>query len=83
MTRVMKETDMYYSDIIFLRAWYSIQPRKFYNPVTSLLLVDKEQWSAMRLTGQVRLAKGIPTPLQANSKYKVRLLIAFETQMRG
>ncbi|KAG9007149.1 Glycoside hydrolase 2 (Mannanase, beta-galactosidase) [Tulasnella sp. JGI-2019a] len=68
--RATFEDKVQMSDIIFLRAWYSIQPRKFYNPVTSLLLADEEQWSAMRLTGQVRLAKGIPTPLQANSKYK-------------
>ncbi|KAJ6584809.1 hypothetical protein B0H19DRAFT_1227436 [Mycena capillaripes] len=58
------------SDIIFLRAWYSIQPRKFYNPVTSLLLSDKSQWAGMRLTGQVRREDGIKTPLNVNSTYK-------------
>ncbi|TFK62239.1 DUF663-domain-containing protein [Pluteus cervinus] len=61
------------SDIIFLRAWYSVQPRKFYNPITSLLLSNKEQWAqehAMRLTGAVRIAQGIPTPLRADSTYK-------------
>ncbi|KAJ7134516.1 hypothetical protein C8R44DRAFT_870144 [Mycena epipterygia] len=58
------------SDIIFLRAWYSIQPRKFYNPVTSLLLSDKSQWTGMRLTGQVRREEGIKTPLNVNSTYK-------------
>ncbi|KAJ7071858.1 GTP binding protein [Mycena belliarum] len=58
------------SDIIFLRAWYSIQPRKFYNPVTSLLLSDKSKWTGMRLTGQVRRDEGIKTPLNVNSTYK-------------
>ncbi|KAJ7288551.1 GTP binding protein [Mycena rebaudengoi] len=58
------------SDIIFLRAWYSIQPRKFYNPVTSLLLSHKAQWTGMRLTGQVRRDEGLKTPLQVNSTYK-------------
>ncbi|KAJ7855880.1 GTP binding protein [Mycena olivaceomarginata] len=58
------------SDIIFLRAWYSIQPRKFYNPVTSLLLSDKSQWAGMRLTGQVRRDEGLKTPLNVNSTYK-------------
>ncbi|KAJ6557319.1 GTP binding protein [Mycena vulgaris] len=58
------------SDIIFLRAWYSIQPRKFYNPVTSLLLSDKSQWTGMRLTGQVRREEGLKTPLNVNSTYK-------------
>ena len=57
-------------DIVFLRAWYSIQPRKFYNPVTSLLLSDKEHWQGMRLTGQVRREEGMKTPTNVNSTYK-------------
>ena len=57
-------------DIIFLRAWYSIHPRKFYNPVTSLLLSDKSHWSGMRLTGQIRREEGLKTPLAINSAYK-------------
>jgi ribosome biogenesis protein BMS1 len=57
-------------DIVFLRAWYSIQPRKFYNPVTSLLLSDKSHWAGMRLTGQVRRDEGHNTPLNVNSTYK-------------
>jgi len=57
-------------DIVFLRAWYSIQPRKFYNPVTSLLLSDKSHWAGMRLTGQVRRDEGLKTPLNINSSYK-------------
>lgn len=47
-------------------------PRKFYNPVTSLLLADKDKWQGMRLTGQVRRAEGLKTPLGVNSTYKVR-----------
>ena len=58
------------ADIVFLRAWYSIQPRQFYNPVTSLLLSDKSHWQGMRLTGQVRRDEGIKTPLSVNSHYK-------------
>ncbi|KIY72475.1 DUF663-domain-containing protein [Cylindrobasidium torrendii FP15055 ss-10] len=58
------------SDIVFLRAWYSIQPRKFYNPVTSLLLSDKGRWAGMRLTGQVRREEGLKTPVNADSQYK-------------
>jgi ribosome biogenesis protein BMS1 len=57
-------------DIIFLRAWYSIQPRKFYNPVSSLLLSNKSHWTGMRLTGQVRRDEGLKTPLNVNSTYK-------------
>ncbi|KAG6844375.1 hypothetical protein H0H87_007367 [Tephrocybe sp. NHM501043] len=67
---VFTSTDEVWPDIIFLRAWYSVQPRKFYNPVTSLLLSDKGQWTGMRLTGQVRREEGLKTPLDVNSTYK-------------
>ncbi|KAG7088587.1 hypothetical protein E1B28_012564 [Marasmius oreades] len=68
--RATFEDKLLHSDIIFLRAWYSISPRKFYNPVTSLLLPDKSHWSGMRLTGQVRRDEGLKTPLNVNSTYK-------------
>ncbi|KAI0755193.1 DUF663-domain-containing protein [Daedaleopsis nitida] len=68
--RAAFEDKILMSDIVFLRAWYSIQPRKFYNPVTSLLLSDKEHWEGMRLTGQVRREQGLKTPSDVNSIYK-------------
>ena len=57
------------TDIIFLRGWYSIHPRQFYNPVTSLLLSDKSKWSCMRLTGQARRDE-VKTSVDINSTYK-------------
>ncbi|KAJ3850428.1 DUF663-domain-containing protein [Lentinula lateritia] len=36
--RAAFEDKVLMSDIVFLRAWYTVQPRKFYAPVTSLLL---------------------------------------------
>ncbi|KAJ3518768.1 hypothetical protein NMY22_g13514 [Coprinellus aureogranulatus] len=68
--RATFEDKILLSDIVFLRAWYSVQPRKFYNPVTSLLLSDKAGWTGMRLTGQVRREEGLKTPLNVNSTYK-------------
>ncbi|KAL0960817.1 hypothetical protein HGRIS_005836 [Hohenbuehelia grisea] len=68
--RATFEDKILLSDIVFLRAWYSVEPRKFYNPVTSLLLSNKDQWSGMRLTGQVRRDEGLKTPLNVNSTYK-------------
>ncbi|KAF8595216.1 DUF663-domain-containing protein [Ceratobasidium sp. AG-I] len=68
--RATFEDKILMSDIVFLRAWYSISPRKFYNPVTSLLLANKGEWKGMRLTGQVRRAENIKTPLNVNSTYK-------------
>ncbi|KAF8333533.1 uncharacterized protein EI90DRAFT_3052302 [Cantharellus anzutake] len=57
------------SDIVFLRGWYSIQPRKYYNPVTSLLSA-KRQWAGMRLTGQIRWEKSLKVPTRSDSSYK-------------
>lgn len=62
--------NLLFPDIIFLRAWYTIQPRKFYNPVTSLLLSDKSRWVGMRLTGEVRREQGQKTPTNVNSIYR-------------
>ncbi|KXN84585.1 Ribosome biogenesis protein bms1 [Leucoagaricus sp. SymC.cos] len=58
------------SDLTFLRAWYSIEPRKFYKPVTLLLPSNKTSWTGMRLTGQMRRDEGLKTPLNVNSTYK-------------
>ncbi|EIW81233.1 DUF663-domain-containing protein [Coniophora puteana RWD-64-598 SS2] len=69
--RATFEDKVLMSDIVFLRAWYSIQPRPFYNPITSLLLSDKGHWSGMRLTGEVRREQGLKTPQNVNSHYKL------------
>ncbi|KAI0317640.1 hypothetical protein OF83DRAFT_1058332 [Amylostereum chailletii] len=68
--RATFEDKVLMSDLIFLRAWYSIEPRKFYNPVTSSLLSNSSEWIGMRLTGQVRRDAGINTPQNVNSTYK-------------
>ncbi|KAL4909989.1 hypothetical protein BDW74DRAFT_144170 [Aspergillus multicolor] len=72
--RATFEDKILMSDIVFLRAWYPIKPHRFYNPVTNLL--DQEEgetgdagWKGMRLTGEVRREKGIPTPLNKDSAY--------------
>ncbi|WVR05949.1 hypothetical protein IAU60_002976 [Kwoniella sp. DSM 27419] len=68
--RATFEDKILMSDIVFLRAWYSIEPKKLYNPVCSLLLADKGEWKGMRLTGQIRRDEGLKTPLDANSAYR-------------
>jgi ribosome biogenesis protein BMS1 len=69
--RATFEDKILMSDIVFLRAWYPIKPRRFYNPVTNLLGHDGETaWTGMRLTGEVRRAQGIPTPTDKNSAYR-------------
>lgn len=59
------------SDMVFLRTWYQVQPKKYYYPVDSLLLDDKSSFAAMRLTGQVRIEDNVKTPNNANSQYRV------------
>ncbi|CAZ85707.1 unnamed protein product [Tuber melanosporum] len=72
--RATFEDKVLMSDIIFLRAWYPIKPRKFYNPVTNLLadttLPDAPAWNGMRTTGEVRRELNIKTPTIADSTYK-------------
>ncbi|GAA5872522.1 hypothetical protein JCM16303_004547 [Sporobolomyces ruberrimus] len=68
--RAAFEDKVLMSDIVFLRAWYQIKPRQYYNPVASLLLRDKTTWKGMRLTGEVRRDEGLKTPGDVNSLYK-------------
>ncbi|KAJ3070044.1 Glycoside hydrolase 2 (Mannanase, beta-galactosidase) [Podochytrium sp. JEL0797] len=68
--RATFEDKILMSDIIFLRAWYPVKPKKFYNPVSSLLLQDKTAWRGMRLTGQIRRDQGLRAPLIKDSLYK-------------
>lgn len=66
--RATFEDKVLMSDIVFLRAWYTVVPRRFYNPVTSLL--DSKKWEGMRLTGTVRKEKQLKAPSHINSTYR-------------
>lgn len=68
--RAAFEDKVLMSDIIFLRAWYQIAPRQYYNPVAALLLEDKSSWRGMRLTGEVRMEQQVKTPKNVNSLYR-------------
>ncbi|KAJ3120346.1 Glycoside hydrolase 2 (Mannanase, beta-galactosidase) [Nowakowskiella sp. JEL0407] len=68
--RATFEDKILMSDIIFLRAWYPVKLKRFYNPVTSLLQSGKNEWQGMRLTGQIRRDMNLKTPLRDDSKYK-------------
>uniref|UniRef100_A0A2K5CQM9 BMS1 ribosome biosis factor n=1 Tax=Aotus nancymaae TaxID=37293 RepID=A0A2K5CQM9_AOTNA len=60
------------SEIVFMRTWYPVSIPAFYNPVTSLLkpVGEKDTWSGMRTTGQLRLAHGIRLKANKDSLYK-------------
>lgn len=68
--RAAFEDKILMSDIVTLKTWYPVKPKKFYNPVTSLLLNDKTNWKGMRLTGEVRAMNNVETPRNEDSNYK-------------
>ncbi|KAI0581959.1 ribosome biogenesis protein [Pyrenophora tritici-repentis] len=75
--RATFEDKILMSDIVFLRAWYPIKPRRFYNTVTNLLAPatpdlegESTSWQGMRLTGLVRHENNLPTPSDKNSAYR-------------
>lgn len=68
--RATFEDKILMSDTVFLKTWYPVKVKKFYNPVTSLLLGQHQEWKGMRLTGQVRAAQNISTPVNQDSAYK-------------
>ncbi|TQV98810.1 hypothetical protein V2A60_007492 [Cordyceps javanica] len=63
--RATFEDKILLSDIVFLRAWYPVKPRRFCNPVTNLI-----GWQPMRLTGEVRRDQGLSAPQEKNSQYR-------------
>lgn len=68
--RATFEDKILMSDTVFLKTWYPVQVKKFYNPVTSLLTGQQTEWKGMRLTGQVRAEQAIATPMIPDSAYK-------------
>jgi ribosome biogenesis protein BMS1 len=67
--RATFEDKILMSDIVFLKAWYPVKPKKFVNPVTSLLLRDKLNWRGMRLANTVRHELNVPIPKKSDSSY--------------
>lgn len=58
------------SDIVFLRTWYPVAPRRLYNPVLSSL-TGPDGWRAMRLNVELRAAQGLPPPRSSpDSQYR-------------
>ena len=68
--RATFEDKILMSDIVFLRTWYSVQPRRFYSCVTNLLEPGCEHWIGMRLNSEVRAEKALPVPNKPDSHYK-------------
>jgi ribosome biogenesis protein BMS1 len=66
--RASFEDKLLKSDIVFLRTWYPVMPRPFYNPVNSALLATP--WTGMRLNAEIREATQTPIPAQVDSLYR-------------
>jgi len=71
--RATFEDKILMSDIVFCRTWTQVNPIEYYNPVTSLLLSDKQKWretSGMRVTAELRRQKKLPIPVNPDSLYR-------------
>ncbi|CAN0166047.1 unnamed protein product [Bubo scandiacus] len=70
--RATFEDKLLMSDIVFVRTWYPVSIPTFYNPVTSLLKPagEKNSWSGMKTTGQLRHERGIKVKQNKDSLYK-------------
>ena len=55
------------SDIVFCKTWKVIEPQKYYNPVTNLLL---KEWAAMKNMTELRRDRGIAVPYSVDSIYR-------------
>ncbi|KAG0669810.1 Glycoside hydrolase 2 (Mannanase, beta-galactosidase) [Maudiozyma exigua] len=67
--RATFEDKILMSDTVILRSWYPVRIKRFYNPVTSLLLEKKTEWKGVRLTGKIRADLNIETPSNPDSAY--------------
>ncbi|KAL7747522.1 Glycoside hydrolase 2 (Mannanase, beta-galactosidase) [Sorochytrium milnesiophthora] len=68
--RATFEDKILMSDIVFLKAWYPVKPKKFYTPVTSLLLSNKKEWQGMRLVRDLRREQKLVIPTKPDSEYR-------------
>ncbi|KFW87245.1 Ribosome biogenesis protein BMS1, partial [Phalacrocorax carbo] len=70
--RATFEDKLLMSDIVFVRTWYPVSIPTFYNPVTSLLKPagEKDSWSGMKTTGQLRHERGIKLKQNKDSLYQ-------------
>lgn len=58
------------SDMVFLRTWFPVEPKQYYNAVTSLLMAQKDAWQGMKTTGTLRYEQGLAVPVKQDSLYK-------------
>jgi len=67
--RATFEDKILMSDIVFLRAFVPIYPKRLFNPVTNLLLEDKGAWEGMKTVGMLRREQRLRAPQNPDSAY--------------
>jgi ribosome biogenesis protein BMS1 len=67
--RATFEDKILMSDIVFCRTWTNVEPKEYYNPVTSLLVGNKLSWRGMRTVSELRRANALPVPQKRDSAY--------------
>jgi len=67
--RATFEDKVLMSDIVFCRTWVQVDPKRYYNPVTSLLLPEGEAWAGMKTVGELRKERAVPVPTKPDSLY--------------
>jgi ribosome biogenesis protein BMS1 len=72
--RATFEDKVKFSDIIFLRAWVGVEPRRFYLPVANLMLPRGTVWQGVRKASDARRALGLPSIARADKKAGPALL---------
>ncbi|KAH7296503.1 hypothetical protein KP509_26G025800 [Ceratopteris richardii] len=58
------------SDIVFLRAWVTVDVPRFFNPVTTLLQSHDMVWRGMKTVAELRKERGLSVPNNKDSAYK-------------
>ncbi|KAG2260227.1 hypothetical protein Bca52824_079521 [Brassica carinata] len=58
------------SDIVFLKAWPTVEVPRFYNPLTTALQPREKTWTGMRTFRELRREHNIPIPVNKDSLYK-------------
>lgn len=71
IVRCTFEDQIRMSDIVFLRAWTTVEVPQFFNPLTTALQPRDKIWKGMKTIGELRREQNIAIPVNKDSLYKV------------
>ncbi|CAH8391677.1 unnamed protein product [Eruca vesicaria subsp. sativa] len=70
IARCTFEDQIKMSDIVFLKAWPTVEVPQFYNPLTTALQPREKTWTGMKTFRELRREHNIPIPVNKDSLYK-------------